>query len=450
MSGPVRERVRAVAMLAVLVLLATVVSLYILANQNLTGPSWMPVIGKDHFRIDARFTTAAGVLPGQGHAVTISGVRVGEIAGVRLEEGNAVLTLDIERRFARVRPDASLLLRPKTGLKDMVVELDPGTPESGPLLEDGATLGSEATAPDVNFEEILASLDADTRTSLELLVSDGGRALGDGGGRELANAFRRFEPLSRHSARATRLVAQRRKKLKRLMSNLSKIAGELGSRDRQLARFVDANAAVFRRFANQNERLGEALELLPETLVSSTTALGEVHELGTTLRTGLRDLAPGAKALGPALRQVRPFLGETTPVLREQLRPFAREAQPTARKLVPATRGLARATPELAEFTDVLNAIFDEMAYDPPGNDAKGQSYLFYVPWAGHNTNSTLSSQDGVGPTRRSLMLLECGALELLDVIAKPRFNPTLATLTQLLGAPQFSEVCTPREAPPG
>jgi phospholipid/cholesterol/gamma-HCH transport system substrate-binding protein len=430
------------------VLLATVVLLYILANQNLTGPSWMPVIGKDHFRIDARFASAAGVLPGQGHAVTISSVRVGEIADVRLQDGGAVLTLDIERRFARVRPDATLLLRPKTGLKDMVVELDPGTPESGPLLEDGATLGSEATAPDVNFEEILASLDADTRASLELLVTDGGKALGDGGGRQLANAFRRFEPLSRHSAEATRLVAQRRRKLKRLMGNLSKIADELGSRDRQLATFVDANAAVFRRFANQNERLGEALELLPETLASSTTALGELDELGTTLRTGLRDLAPGAEALGPTLRQVRPFLTETTPVLRDQLRPFARAAQPTARKLAPATRDLAQATPELAEFTDVLNAIFDEMAYDPPGNDAKGQSFLFYVPWAAHNTNSTLASQDGVGPTRRSLMLLECGALELLDVIAKPRFNPTLATLTQLLNAPQFSEVCTPREAP--
>jgi phospholipid/cholesterol/gamma-HCH transport system substrate-binding protein len=450
MTGPVRERVRAVVMIAVLVLLAAIVSLYILANQNLTGPSWMPMIGKDHFRIDARFTTAAGVLPGQGHAVTISGVRVGEIAGVRLQDGEAVLTLDIERRFARVRPDATLLLRPKTGLKDMIVELDPGTRESGPLLEEGATLDSDATLPDVNFEEILASLDADSRTSLQLLVTDGGRALGDGGGKALANTFRRFEPLSRHSAQATRLVAQRRKKLRRLMHNLSLIADELGSRDRQLAGFVDANAAVFRRFANQNERLGEALELLPGTLDASSAALGKLDTLGTTLRTGLRDLQPGAEALGPTLRQVRPFLTRTTPVLRDQLRPFAREAQPTARKLVPATRDLATTVPQLAEFTDVLNALFDELAYDPPGNDAKGQSYLFYVPWAGHNTNSVLSTQDGVGATRRGLVLFSCGSLQLFKIFASPRRNPTLSTLMQLLNAPVYEEVCRPQEAPPG
>jgi phospholipid/cholesterol/gamma-HCH transport system substrate-binding protein len=448
MSGPLRERVRAVAMLVVLVALAAAVSLFILANQNLTGPSWMPVIGKHHFRIDARFMSAAGVLPGQGHAVTISGVRVGEIAGVRVEDGAAVLTLDIERRFARVRPDATLLLRPKTGLKDMIVELDPGTPESGPLLEEGATLGTAATQPDVNFEEILAALDADTRASLQLLLTDGGKALGDGGGRALANTFRRFEPLSRHSAQATRLVAQRRRKLRRLMHNLSLIAGELGSRDRQLAAFVDANAAVFRRFASQNERLGEALELLPGTLASTSAALGHADALGSTLRTGLRDLAPGARALGPSLRRVRPFLTETTPVLRDQLRPFAREAQPTARQLVPATRDLAETVPELASFTDTLNAIVDELAHDPPGNDAKGQGYLFYVPWAGHNTNSVLSSQDGVGPTRRSLVLFSCGSLQLFKIFASPRRNPTLSTLMQLLNAPVHEEVCRPQGAP--
>ncbi|HTE62342.1 MAG TPA: MlaD family protein [Solirubrobacteraceae bacterium] len=450
MSGPLRERVRAVVMIALLIVLATVVSLYILSNQNLTGPSWMPVIGKDHFRIDARFTSAAGVMPGQGQAVTISGVKVGQIAGVRVDGGTAVLSLDIERRFARVRPDATLLLRPKTGLKDMVVELDPGTPASGPLVKEGATLGTRATAPDVNFEEILASLDTDTRTSLQLLLTDGGKALGDGGGRRLANTLRRFEPLSRHAAQATKLVARRRTKLKRLMGNLSKIAGELGSRDHQLGRFVDSSAAVFRRFANQNERLAQTLELAPAALASSTTALGQLDRLGTTLRTGLDDLAPGAKALGPTLRQVQPFLGATTPVLRDQLRPFAREAQPTARKLVPAARDLAQATPKLAEFTDVLNAIFDEMAYDPPGNDAKGQSYLFYVPWAGHNTNSMLSSQDGIGATRRGLVLFSCGSLELFKLFASPRRNPTLSTLLQLLNAPVFEEVCKPREAPPG
>jgi hypothetical protein len=44
----------------------------------------------------------------------------------------------------------------------------------------------------VNFDEILAMLDADTRGFLALLLAGGGEALGDGGGREQAATLRRF------------------------------------------------------------------------------------------------------------------------------------------------------------------------------------------------------------------------------------------------------------------
>jgi phospholipid/cholesterol/gamma-HCH transport system substrate-binding protein len=339
-----------------------------------------------------------------------------------------------------VHPDATVLLRPKTGLKDMVLELDPGT--RGPELRSGATLRTDASQPDVNFDEILRSLDADTRESLAVLVGNAGTALGDGGGRRLAGTLKRFEPLSRHVAQATRLVARRRARLQRLMGNLSLLARELGGRDRELRTFVEANAAVFRRFARQSDRLGETLSLLPGTLDASDRALVAAGRLGDTAQTALADLEPGAKALAPALRDVQPFLTKTAPVLRDSLRPFAREAQPTAKLLGPATRDLAGATPGLDRLTQVLNAIVDELAYDPPGDGADGQGYLFYLPWAGHNANSALSSSDGIGPAARGLILMSCGSLQLLESLAQPKHNPTLSTLIQLLNAPSRAEVC--------
>ena len=57
-----------------------------------------------------------------------------------------------------------MLLRPKTGLKDMFVEIDPGTPAAGELKrnEDASQSrpGGADTLPDVNPDEILAQLDA--------------------------------------------------------------------------------------------------------------------------------------------------------------------------------------------------------------------------------------------------------------------------------------------------
>ena len=71
----------------------------------------------------------------------------------------------MEPRYGRVYKDATVLLRPKTGLKDMVAELEPGTPGAG-RLKDGGVIPVSQTLPDVNLDEILASLDADTRDYL--------------------------------------------------------------------------------------------------------------------------------------------------------------------------------------------------------------------------------------------------------------------------------------------
>jgi phospholipid/cholesterol/gamma-HCH transport system substrate-binding protein len=423
---------------------------YIVAHQRIHPPSWVPLVGHRDFILNARITSVAGVLPGQGQAVTISGVRVGDIASVGLKDGLAVAKLRIKPRYAHIYPDATVLMRPKTGLKDMVAELDPGSRRSGAALKSGALLGQGQTEPTVDLDEILASLDTDTRTELQQLAGNGGTALADVGGHELANTFRRFEPLSRNVKIASSLVSRRAAKLKRLMHNLSLLATELGSRDKAIATFVQGSEGSFRRFAAQNQNLAAALNRLPTALAASNTALRKVHGLGTTLKTTLTELEPSARALGPALAQTRSFLRATTPVLRNQLRPFAREAQPTARKLVPAARDLAAATPDLRTLAQVLNAIVDELAYQAPGQ----QSTLFYVPWASHDTNSTVANQDGIGPLRRGLIALSCGQMQLLDDLLKPPphhtdpRNPTLSTLIQLLNAPDHQALIDAGKCP--
>ena len=72
-------------------------------------------------------------IPGQGQSVRVAGVKVGLISKVTLKEGQAV----VERRASskkyvegprRCSTDTTALLRPRTGLKDMFIELEPGTP----------------------------------------------------------------------------------------------------------------------------------------------------------------------------------------------------------------------------------------------------------------------------------------------------------------------------------
>ena len=53
--------------------------------------------------------------------------------------GRAVVTMQIQDKYKPIYKDATILLRPKTGLKDMILSLDPGTPQAGELKEGGAS-----------------------------------------------------------------------------------------------------------------------------------------------------------------------------------------------------------------------------------------------------------------------------------------------------------------------
>ena len=413
-----------------LILIAGAVAVYILDHERLKLPAWVPVVGKDFFVVKAEMSTAQAVTPGQGQTVNIAGVQVGEISKVELKEGKALITLRMEPRYGRVYKDATVLLRPKTGLKDMVAELEPGTPPAG-RLKDGGVIPVSQTLPDVNLDEVLASLDGDTRDYLTVLVSAGADGL-RGNGRTLARALRRIEPSSRYGRKVFGALAVRRQNIKRVIHNLSLIMDELGAKDDQVAEFVENSNAVFATLAGQDANLRATLTELPSSLEETQRGLGKAKTLADELGPTLQALRPGARALGPTLRKVRPFVRQTTPVLRDEVRPFVRASRPTVRELRPAMRDLSAAAPDLERTFSVVNYLLDTLAYNPPG---KEEGYLFWVAWANHIGNQLFTTQDAHGPIRRGLFITTCQDVPVLDQVSQS--NPLLGVLTTLLNLPK-------------
>ena len=89
------------------------------------------MLGRNYYTLKADFQTAQAVTPGQGQAVTIAGAKIGEIASVDLHDGIATVTMKITPKYARIYRNATLLLRPKTQLQDITIEVNPGTPSAG-------------------------------------------------------------------------------------------------------------------------------------------------------------------------------------------------------------------------------------------------------------------------------------------------------------------------------
>lgn len=395
-----------------LIVIACAVSVYILGNQRFR----FPIVQDKPFVLKAEFQTAQAVIAGQGQTVRVSGVRIGDIGAVELKDGRAIVRMDIDKKYKDlVHTDATALLRPKTGLKDMFIQLEPGS-DSAPVAKENWTIPVDSTTPDVNPDEILSSLDADTRDYLRLLISDLGRGL-DGRSGDLRDLFRRFEPTHRDLAAVNGAIAERRTNLRRLITSLNQLNGELASHDDDLAGLVTSSSAVLRSFASQEQNISAAVSELPSTLQQTTASLGQVQQFADVLGPTVEKLRPAARALDPANKAVEPFAKEATPLLANDIRPFVREARPLVRDLRPASVRLADASPGLTRTFTQLNNFFNLLAYNPngregPENAARQEGYLFWLAWAQHMAIQLFSTSDANGVFRPVTISAPCATIE--------------------------------------
>ncbi|MEI7691692.1 MAG: MlaD family protein, partial [Actinomycetes bacterium] len=306
--------------IGVIALIAALVGGYILSNQRFYLPAWVPIIGSDFVDYNAQFSTAQAVTPGQGQTVIVAGVTIGEIGGVTLKNGTAIVQMKIQKNYAHIYKDATALLRPKTGLNDMVIEMNPGSPSAGEIPA-GGTLPVARTLPNVNPDEILAGLDADTRAYLQLLINGGGQGL-NGNSKELSATLKRFDPAAVYLAQIGEQMGRRQAYIKRGIHNFSLVAQELGARDTQLARWVRSSNDVFKVFADQQSNLRATLALLPGALDATNQAVVASDQLTSQMGPALNKLEPTAIGTAASLKSLQAFAKATTPVLADQLRPF--------------------------------------------------------------------------------------------------------------------------------
>jgi phospholipid/cholesterol/gamma-HCH transport system substrate-binding protein len=412
MMAVLRKNFLALLPLLALAAVGIAVGTYILANQRLR----FPIVEDKPMKMKVELPTAQAVTPGQGQFVRVAGVKIGAIGPVELDDGHAMVELEIDKKYeGLIREDATMLLRPKTGLKDMFLEVDPG---SGKPVEEGGRLRLGNSIQDVNLDEILAMLDRDTREYLLLLVHGAGKGL-KGRGRDLREVFRLFEPTHRDLARLNSSVATRRVNLRRLVTALERLSSELAGREDELAQLVSSASKVFRAYASEDRNISAAVRELPKALQQTTSAVSEVERLANVLGPAAERLRPAARALGRYQRALRPLSIEGEPLLRKDIRPFVREARPTVRVLRPAARDLSASTPNLTRSLRVFNRLFNMAAYnkdgrEPPGDPDRDEGYLFYLGWLPHNSATVFATSDAHGPFRPSLVAGSCQTIRTL------------------------------------
>jgi phospholipid/cholesterol/gamma-HCH transport system substrate-binding protein len=433
----IRKHMRDFLAVAGLCAVALATVYVILQQQRLR----IPILEQKPFQLKAEFETAQAVTPGQGQTVVVAGVKIGDISKVQLVDGKAVVTMDIERNFLPIYRNATALIRPRTGLQDVFIELDPGTkgPPNNPTgdFKDGDTIPLANTAPEVNLDQVLSALDGDTQAYLRTLIVGAGQGL-KGRSKDLGRLLGGLGPINRELARLNSEVATRRHNLARLIHNLNLLTGTVGQHGDELAQLVDSSNAALGAIAKEDSHVQEAVRLLGPTL--------------TTAHSTLVKTQPFAKLLGPTFNHLRPFarnldrlnasvrrVSATKPVVRDEIRPFVRAARAPVRDLRPAAANLAKATPRLTDVATEINRLGNMATYNPgganpPGSANRDEGYLYWLAWLNHDANSVFQAADGVGFWRRFIVTQNCSTA--LSVLASSPLAPVisgLAPLSQIL-----------------
>ena len=384
---------RDVTAILALILAGLLVAGVILAKQRVHWP-W-----QDELILKADFRSVPAISPGNGQEVRIAGVTVGRITEAEVtDNGRARLTLSLDPGHP-VYKDTHLVLRPKTPLNDMYVEMSQGTERAGEL-EQGSLIPVDQTSNPVQVDEVLSHLDESTRAALTALLGESDVALANAAtnlpkGLDAADqTLGTFRPV-------LKAMAHRRESIASLVTALQQIASAVGKDDERLQHLVASLATTVTTLAEHDDDVRAALKALPgatDELREATSAVtglsAELDPALVNLRKASDDLPSALESLGDVAHEVedtavraRPVVEKLRPVLAD-LRPFVNALQPTLNDVVPIASRLDRGTRLLVSRMADLQAFV-------------------------YNTASVVSLQDANGGILRAQMSLDPSSISI-------------------------------------
>ena len=315
---------------------------------------------KPSYEIKAAFESSNNLK--KGSPVRIAGVEVGKVTKVeRAERGGeaALVTMRVGKAGRPIHDDARAKIRPRIFLEgNFFVDLEPGTPGAAEI-EDEGTIPINQTAVPVQFDQLLTSLQSDTREDLKTLLDAYGNALDKGG----AEAFNRSIPYWKSAYRDTAIVneaslGETEHDLSGYVENAGATAEALDRNPVQLKSLITDFNTTANAFAREQEALRASIAELPRTLRAAQPALASLNASFPPLRAFTADLRPGVRSSEAALDASIPLFRELRGLVSEdELKGLAADLRPT----IPALARLSRDSIPLAQQNRLLASCQNEV-----------------------------------------------------------------------------------------
>jgi ABC-type transporter Mla subunit MlaD len=285
------------------------------------------------YTMHAIFSNANGLRPDS--LVRIAGVNVGKVqsispvtgckltvsAGPQQQCSAADVTIAIDNNGLPIHKDATFWIRPRIFLEgNFFVDISPGTPEA-PAAPDGYVFPIQQGRGPVQFDQLLSSLQSNTRSNLQILLQQYGLAV-KRAGPTYNKSIQYWTPAYQYGAEVSHdTLGTQPHDLSNWIDKGGVVNGALDAHPQNLKNLITDFNTTANAFARQNVALSNAIAELPRTLGTAIPALNALEGALCTgsqgpncapgpLRLFARALVPGVKSTGPMVDASLPFFNQ--------------------------------------------------------------------------------------------------------------------------------------------
>jgi phospholipid/cholesterol/gamma-HCH transport system substrate-binding protein len=303
------------------------------------------------YTLHATFANANGLEPGS--FVRIAGVNVGEVSKVSPEPGckpqsknqsacrAADVSMTIQGSGLPIHRDATFAIRPRIFLEgNFFVDVSPGTP-SAPVARSGFTFPIQQGVEPVQFDQVLTSLQTNTRQNLQILLQQYGKAV-KVGGPSFNKSIQYWLPAYEYSSIVGHdALGLQPHDLSNFIAAAGPVAGAIDAHPQALKSLITDFNTTANAFARVQGALQNTVIQLPRTLAAAVPAFNALNAAFPPLRKLARALIPGVKSTGPTVEASLPFITQLNDLVQPaELRGLTADLRPT----VPALAHLTQET----------------------------------------------------------------------------------------------------------
>ena len=363
--------------------------------------------------LKAQFESANSIRPNS--PVRIAGVEVGKVKSIEALQGtnSSVLVMELKKSALPIHQDATAKIRPRIFLEgNFFVDLKPGTP-GAPQLHSGDELKITQTSTPVQLDQVLTSLQSDSRADLQALL-DGlsttfnskptpaedaqtdPLAKGQTASQSFNDALDDIPEGEKSTAQVLEalLGTEPGRDLPRLILGTARTSQELDRYENQLKDLITNFNDTTATFAGESDNLRATIRELAPTLRNANAAFDSLNAAFPPTRAFATEIRPGVRETPATIDAAFPWIDQTRALVGKP------ELGGLAEELSPATTDLARLIDRATELLpqtdlaskcvrDVVLPAGDEVIHDefPTGVENYKEFFYALVGIAGEGQN---------------------------------------------------------------